>query len=208
MDLDIDHLIKLTKKQIRPASEVAGRAFHYYPISVHMFPDDAERTKREKYGFQFMLNYGIKCGTAFATSPNLEGIAIWLPPQKVHQNILSMLICGGFRVFRKSGLKAMKRGLPLFNYMEPAHKRLAPFDHWYLQCLAVEPKEQGKGYGSILLNAMFKEIDKKGLPTYLETNKVENVSFYQSHGFEVVEHKIAPKTDVPFWCMLRKEKEK
>ena len=82
----------------------------------------------------------------------------------------------------------MKRGFPLFDYMGPAHKRLVPFDHWYLQSLAVEPKEQGKGYGSFLLRSMFEKIDKQGLPVYLETNTESNVVFYQKHGFEILEH--------------------
>ena len=117
--------------------------------------------------------------------------------------MLSMLRNGGFRTLRKSGIKDMRRGLPLFRYMEPAHKRLAPFDHWYLQCLAVDPKSQGNGYGSLLLKSMFERIDQEKLPTYLETNTEGNVSFYQRHGFEVAEHKIVLGTDVPFWCMLR-----
>ncbi len=204
MPPDLDTLFRLTKEQVETSSEMAGRAFQDYPVSIHMFPDDEERKKKNKYGFQLAINYGIRLNEAYAISPNLEGIAVWFPPKKVHQSIWSIIRCGGFRVLRNSGLKVIKRGMPILKYMAPAHKRLAPFDHWYLQLLAVDPKEQGKGYGSLLLNAKFKEIDKQGLPIYLETNNEKNVSFYQNHGFEVLEHMIIPETEVPNWIMLRK----
>lgn len=55
------------------------------------------------------------------------------------------------------------------------------------------------------LQAMFKRIDKEGLPAYLETNNERNVPLYQKHGFEIIEHSIIPNTDtVSLWCMLRK----
>ena len=88
--------------------------------------------------------------------------------------------------------------------MTLVHKRLAPFDHWYLLPIAVDPEEQGKGYGSLLLREMFKIIDNEKLPIYLETNTEKNVGFYQRYGFEVLEYAIIPKTDIPIWCMLRK----
>ena len=54
------------------------------------------------------------------------------------------------------------------------HKQLAPFDHWYLQNIAVKPEEQRKGYGGLLLRVMIKKIDSEGLPIYLETKTRKN----------------------------------
>ena len=203
MKPDLKSIIRLTKEHIKPSSEVSGRAFQDYPTSILMFPDEIERKEKNKYGFEMILKYGLRHGEVYATSPNLEGIAVWLPPKKVHLSIWSSIRCGGFRVMRKTGIKAMKRGKPLYDYLGPAHKRLVPFDHWYLQSIAVEPEEQGKGYGGLLLKGMITKIDREGLPIYLETNTEKNVSFYQNYGFKVVEHVIVPKTEVPFWCMLR-----
>jgi ribosomal protein S18 acetylase RimI-like enzyme len=98
----------------------------------------------------------------------------------------------------------MKTTMAIFNYEEERHKALAPFEHWYLQNIAVEPEEQGKGYGSLLIRAMTEKIDREDrVPIFLETNKEKNLPFYQKHGFEILEHTIIPKTDVPLWCMLR-----
>jgi ribosomal protein S18 acetylase RimI-like enzyme len=204
MILDLIDVIRLTKEHFKQAVDISDRAFQEYPTSILMFPDKNERIKKNKFGFEMLYNYGFRYGEVYATSPNLEGVAMWLPPKKVHQSIWSVLRSGGFRVLRKTGIKAMKRGYPLYNFLGPTHKRLAPFDHWYLQLLAVEPEKQGKGYGSLLIRAMIKKIDLEGLPVYLETNIEKNVPFYQKHGFEVLDHAIIPKTDVPNWGMLRK----
>lgn len=199
-----NNLIQLKKDQIVEASRVAGRAFFDYPTSIHMFPDEKERAKRIEYGFYFILKYGKREGLVMTTSENLEGIAIWLPPDKIFMSAWQALRSSGLFALRKTGLKAIKRGNNIYNYVHDAHKRLVPFDHWYLQCIAIDPKEQGKGYGSLLLKTMFTRLDQGGMPIYLETNTEDNALYYQNLGFKVLEHVIIPGTDLPNWCMLRK----
>ncbi len=188
------------------ACDVAGSAFENDPIMVFTYPDEAERKQNASYGFYMLYNYGIKNRLAFATSSNLEGIAIWLPPGKIYLSTWTMMKNGGFYTMRKVGLKlkAMKRSLVVFKYEEERHKHLVPQDHWYLQNIAVKPEEQGKGHGGQLLKTMIKHLERENLPIYLETNTEKNVSIYQRYGFEVLEHAIIPDTDVPFWGMLRK----
>lgn len=200
----LDEIIELPKDQLDEAIEMTSRAFVDYPTTAHMLPDEEERREKIKYGFIPTFRYGMKYGIVHATSQNLEGIAIWLPPKRVHVSMWSMLRLGGFKAFRKSGWKVMKRGMPIFRYMGPAHERNAPMKHWYLQTLAVDPIHQKQGYGGILIQKMCELLDKQKLPAYLETNTEENVGFYKKYGFEVVEHIILPETDLPFWCMLRK----
>ncbi len=203
MESKNDIVIDLTKEYIKDAVEVSARAFQDGITLIHMYPDENERKRKIGYGFEAMFKYGIKFGMVHTTSPNLEGNSIWLPPKKVYTKTLSFLRHGGFKVIRKTGFKPTKRIFPLFNCFENAHKRHAPFDHWYLQHLAVDPVSQGKGYGSLLMQKALDLIDEQRLPAYTEINKEINVKFYQKHGFQVLEYKIVPKTEVPVWCMLR-----
>ena len=201
---DLDNFFKLTPDYIDKACKVAGRAFQNDPVIKLTYPNEKERKQKAQYFFEMVYRYGIKYGEVYATSNNLEGISVWIPPNRVFASIWDMIKCGALRVLRKSGLKAMKRGMPVMKYMESAHKRLVKFDHWYLQELMVKPEEQGKGYGSLLLKTMFKKIDSEGLPIYVDTNNEKNIPFYQKHGFEILEHVIHPKTNIPVWGMLRK----
>ncbi len=207
--INLDYFFKLTPDYLKKLCKIAGRAFQDDPTTIFTYPDEKERREKLQYGFRMIYNYGIRHGVTYAISENLEGFIVWLPYDKVYPSTWTMMRYGGFYAMRKVGLKlrAMKRSMTVFNYMETRHKELAPFEHWYLQNIAVTPEEQGKGYGSQLLTAMYQKIDSEGLPIYLETNQEQNLPFYQKHGFEVLEQVIIPDTDVPLWCMLRKPRQ-
>ena len=205
---DLDNLFKLTPDYVEKACKVAGSAFQEDPLMVFAYPDEKERKQKSQYGFYMDYRYGIKYGLAYATSKNLEGITIWLPPGKVYPSIWTMMRHGGFYTMRKVGLKlkAMKITMTVFKYEEERHKDLAPYDHWYFRNIAVKPEEQGKGFGGLLINTMLKTIESDGLPVYVETNTEKAMSIYQKYGFEILENTIIPETDIPLWCMLRKLK--
>jgi len=207
MNNDLDNLYKLTPEDVKKACVVAGNAFQDDPVTIFTYPDEKERKEKVQYGFYMLYNYGIKHGLAYAISKILEGITIWLPPDKVYPSTWTMMRYGGFYAMRKVGLKlkAMKRIMTVFNYEEERHKHLVPYDHWYFQNIAVKPEEQGKGYGGLLISTMLKTIESDGLPVYVETNTEKSVSIYQKYGFETLEHTIIPETDVPLWCMLKKQ---
>ncbi|MFX1275724.1 MAG: GNAT family N-acetyltransferase [Promethearchaeota archaeon] len=203
---NLDNFYKLTKNDIKRACLVAGDAFQNDPTAIFSYPDEKERKEKLQYGFYMIYNYGIKYGLTYATSKNLEGITIWLPPGKSNPSTWTMMRHGGFYAMRKVGLKlkTMKRTMAVFNYIEGRHKHHAPFDHWYFQNIAVKPEEQGKGYGGLLIKTMITEVETDDLPIYVETNVEKNVSIYQKYGFEILEHLIIPETDIPLWCLLRK----
>ncbi len=205
-DNDLNNLYKLTPKNVKEACKVAGNAFQDDPIMIFVYPDEKVRKQKAQYGFYMIYNYGIKHGLTYATSKNLEGITIWLPPNKVYPSIWAMMRHGVFYTMRTVGLKMteMKRTMIVFKYEEERHKELVPYNHWYFQNIAVEPEEQGKGNGSLLISTMLKTIESDGLPVFVETNTEKAASIYQKHGFEILEHTIIPETPVPLWCMLRK----
>jgi len=207
--MNLDNLYKLTSDDVKKACVVAGNAFQDDPVMVFVYPDEEERKQNAQYGFYTLYNYSIKHGLAYATSENLEGITLWLPPDKVYHSTWTMMRYGGFYTMRKVGLKlkVMKRTMMVFNYEEERHKHLVPYDHWYFQNIAVKPEEQGKGYGGLLISTMLKTIESEGLPVYVDTNTEKNVSIYQKYGFEIIEHGIIPETPIPLWCMLRKPKQ-
>ena len=206
MNNNLDCLFKLTPEYVKKAIHVAGSAFQDDPVTIFTYPDERERKEKVQYGFYMTYKYGIKHGLTYATSKDLEGITIWLPPDKTYLSIWSMMRYGMFHTMRKVGLKieAIKRIMAIFNYEEERHKELVPYDHWYFQNIAVKPKEQGKGFGGLLISTMIKTIESEGLPIYVETNTEKAMSIYQKYDFEILEYGIIPDTDVPLWCMLRK----
>ena len=199
-----DDIITLDKIQIKAAGEVLGRALKDDPVSVYEIPDKEKRYAVMKHVFQMTSCFGVKYGETHATSPNLEGIAVWIPyinkKFKLKINIGCVLKTKAY----KFGIQASKRILPFEKHKTNVHREFAPGDHWYLETLGVEPNHQGKGYGSLLMEYMLEKIDNSNpLPVYLETSTELNVKFYKRFNFEVMGDEVIPGTDVRQWYLLR-----
>jgi GNAT superfamily N-acetyltransferase len=54
--------------------------------------------------------------------------------------------------------------------------------HWHLGPVAVDSHLQGQGIGSAMLASFCARMDDRGMLSYLETDKSENVRFYQKFG--------------------------
>ena len=78
-----------------------------------------------------------------------------------------------------------------------------PEPHWHLGPVGVERHLQGRGIGSALLRAFLARIAGQRAAAYLETDKRENVRFYERFGFTVATE--APVLGVPNWFMIRPE---
>jgi ribosomal protein S18 acetylase RimI-like enzyme len=128
-----------------------------------------------------------------------------MPPGKWAMTISGILLSGALSSIVKMGLKAELKMMPIDKFMEEKHKKLAPFPHWYLALLGVDPQYQKQGYASKLLRGMLDEIDKQGLPAYLETDSEKNYLMYQHFGFKIVDELILPKAGIRLWSMLREK---
>ena len=202
--LSKEDIITLDKTQVKSAGEVLGRSLQDDPVSVHDIPDKEKRHAVMKHVFQMTCCLGVKYGETHATSPKLEGIAVWLPYINKEFKMIINIGCLLKSKTYKLGREAQKRIMPIEKYSTDVHREFAPGDHWYLQTLGVEPAHQGKGYGSLLMEYMFEKIDKSNpLPVFLETSTEINVKFYKRFGFEVVKEGIIPSTDVEQWYLLR-----
>jgi GNAT superfamily N-acetyltransferase len=73
--------------------------------------------------------------------------------------------------------------------------------HWHLGPVAVDRPLQGRGIGSAILEEVCARMDRQGSLLYLETDKPENVRFYQRYGFETVGQ--GPVLGVTNWYMQR-----
>jgi predicted N-acetyltransferase YhbS len=67
--------------------------------------------------------------------------------------------------------------------------------------LAVDAHLQGRGIGSKIMNEYCLRLDARGEAGYLETDKRENVRFYERHEYVVVAQ--ADVIGVPNWFMIR-----
>ena len=198
----LNSLVRLERSQIKPAGAMLARAFYDDPLSVYLIPDGSRRGKLLPYIFEFSTRFGVLYGEVYTTSHNLEGVAVWLPSEKADMTLRRVMRNGGLSLLPKLGEDLIQR-LPALNSISSLRKRHAPFRHWYLLLLGVDPLFKGKGYAGNLLRAMLARLDEEHLPCYLETQNGKNVTIYQHYGFKVVAEVLVPGTEIALWAMLR-----
>jgi ribosomal protein S18 acetylase RimI-like enzyme len=115
-------------------------------------------------------------------------------------------------------IRQMARMLPRQRPMRPADMRrtmswlnvwrdIDPDEpHWHLGPVAVEPGLQGMGIGSQMMQEFATRMDRAGEIAYLETDKLQNVVFYERFGFETVDERLV--LGVPNWFMRRRTPKK
>ncbi len=133
-------IIRLTKKQVKLAGEVLGRALCDDPFIMYLIPDEERRRRLVKHIYQMTTCLGVRYGEVYANSPNLEGVATWHYYKELHEEkFWGFLLCFIKGKFYKLGMGLAKKYKPMEEYMHKVHKELVPGEHWYLYVLGVDP---------------------------------------------------------------------
>ena len=73
----------------------------------------------------------------------------------------------------------------------------------YLSHVGVMPERQGEGLGSALMRDGLATGDRDGVPSWLETSRVDNVAYYERFGFRTMVDEDAPDGGPHIWFMRR-----
>ncbi|TFF87278.1 MAG: GNAT family N-acetyltransferase [Promethearchaeota archaeon] len=200
----LNNIIECSEKHKERFIEIFSQAFFEDPLFIAVFKDPEFRRKKLIPFFDEAFRYGLKFGRIYASSENLEGMIVCLPPNNTYRNFLKEIKVINLKIF----LQIFWIYLKIWNNVDKchgsAHKRHAPFNHFYIMSFAIDPKFQRRGYGSALMQYIIKVVNKSNLPIYLETQNEKNLSFYEKFDFEVLEEEIIQKLDVKTWYLLKK----
>ena len=56
---------------------------------------------------------------------------------------------------------------------------------YYLWFIGVDPKYQGSGIGTDLMQSLIEDSEKQQRPIFLETSTLRNLPWYKKFGFEI-----------------------
>ena len=199
----VTEITRLAERQIEEAGEMLGRAFFDNPMSVYLLPDEATRARPLTWMFDRTARYGHLFGEVYTTTGNVDGTAIWLPPDSPPIGGERVIQAGMAAMSDEMGPQAFQRLMVMKRHMDGLRQRDAAEPHWYLWTLGVDPPRQGQGVGGALMQPVFAQADEAGQPCYLEADKEKNVPFYEMHGFQVVEEGDLPDGGMHYWTMKR-----
>lgn len=204
VNINFKELLRLDNTQIISAAELLTRAFLDYPLFRYFFPDISARKTLMPYLFRYSLSYAVRYGYVFATSPNMEGIAVWLHSDYHPMTFWRVIKSVPLSTILNLGMKGGSGMRYTSEYIDGVHRHLVPTRHWFLQDIGVDPSFRGNGYASRLLRPMLQKIDTDNLLCYLETQDEVNVAIYEHYGFQVIDKSTIPQTTLINWAMLRK----
>jgi ribosomal protein S18 acetylase RimI-like enzyme len=182
------------------AAAVLGRGMRDNPLHVQAFGTDPEQRERAlTCVFQGVLRQYVPKGAVLGafSSDGLVGVCAMVEPGRCQPSggerlrLLPEAIAG-------AGLGGTVRLLKWVGIWA-RHDPQEP--HWHLGPVGVERHLQGQGIGTALLRAFCQRMDALQAMAYLETDKKENVTFYERFGFQVQAQE--PVLEVPNWFMAR-----
>jgi ribosomal protein S18 acetylase RimI-like enzyme len=193
-------IVRLDPKQLREASDVLARAFFDDPAWIWVLPN--ERRRRQLLPWLFRVGFDVTAADVWTTPGEVLGAARWLPPGRPPLRVAPMLRAIVATPLRLGGATA--RFLAYGRAVETLRARVAPWPHWYLAGIGVDPSVQRRGIGAALLQPGIEGAARDRVPAVLLTNSERNLSFYERHGFRIVEEADTPQGGPHAWAMVKR----
>ncbi len=200
---DVIPIHHLTVSEIPRAGQVLARAFRNDRLTSYFSPAVADRELLLSRFYRWLLRYGLAYGEVHASSPNLEGVAVWLPAENRQLEWLNMAEMGGLILPFFVGPRFFFRSLRYSVHIGRLRQQHVPFPHFFLQLLGVDPDCQRQGHATRLLRSMLERPDREKMTCCLDTWTRENVGFYERFGFRVAEESHLSGTTAECWLMVR-----
>ena len=152
-------------------------AFIADPFIRWMFPDPKQYLDNFPLVLKYFAGGAFEHSSAYR-SDDFKAAALWLPPGvSPDEDALGAVMQEGV---------AAKLQQEVFGVLEQVGEGHPEEAHWYLPAIGVEPRSQGKGYGSELLARSLEPIDRDHVAAYLEATNPVSIPLYERFGFQVV----------------------
>jgi ribosomal protein S18 acetylase RimI-like enzyme len=194
-------LRELQRVELEATAQLLGRAMCDNPSAAHAFCiQNNERRRRALTRFFLPVLHGLhRRGLvlgAFRAS-TLVGVCGMARPGLCQPTVLEKLSVVPWVLFGNP-LSTIPRVL---TWAGEWSRRDLLEPHWHLGPVAVESGLQGQGIGTAMIDGFCARMDELQTLSYLETDKFENIGFYQRFGFAVIAK--AEVLKVPNWFMSR-----
>lgn len=195
--------VLLEESQAEMAAELLARAFQDAPDMKFFIGDNTKMLDRAAIRFyKAVIMGGLLYGEVY-TTPSMDGVAVWASPENTNFSFGILLRTGLLTALLSLGFKPMVRFINSSSYVQKLQQQVITRQRWVLIFLGVEPLQQGKGLGGILIQPILARADAQGMPCYVESANERNLAFYRKHGFEIINHGQVPQGGPQVWIMVR-----
>jgi len=194
-------VLPITRQSYRQAAQVLGRAFVDEPVSVAVYKSFSPDRRVRALTVDFTAEISICLRKGYPLQMNGDGkviaVAVIYPPGAYPLTASDQWLLL-IKSFLGNGFYNIKGWMQWLEEVDNAHPKEP---HYYLEYLGVEPEQQGKAFGSTIVQHLVSKADEERVGCYLENANPRNNSFYQRFGFQVISEKEI--IGVPSWFMWR-----
>ncbi len=187
---------KATLDEAGTLADVLALALFDDPPTLWAFPDAKRRREILPAFLRVFVDASLRQGEAY-TVDDLSAASLWFPPgwemNEPEAAAFEDAVRAAADEYAESG------PLTIVGLMERVHPTTP---HFYLAFVGTRPDRQGKGIGSLLMNAVLDRCDEERTPAYLEASAERNRRLYERLGFEV-QSSIALPDGPSLWGMWR-----
>jgi ribosomal protein S18 acetylase RimI-like enzyme len=152
-------------------------AFASDPMMRWSFPDPDRYFSVARAFIDAFGGHAVDHGSADQAG-DFAAVALWLPPGVApNGEAMGAIIEANMLADRLQDGGGLVEQMNRFHPKEP---------HWYLPLIGADPAQQGKGFGTALLEYAMHRCDQDRLPAYLESSSPKNVPLYERFGFKVM----------------------
>jgi ribosomal protein S18 acetylase RimI-like enzyme len=199
------HIRKAWHGDLDALAEVLAEAYDKDLLMNWIVFQDEKRIQRMRKYFEVALkDYSMKYDHVFTTE-ELDGVAIWYPPEPRNCWKASMLkqLSLVHKFIPISGI----RKIPILLVADDmVHKHHFKEPHYYLSVIGVHPAHQGRGVASHLIRKVLLMCNERSVPAFLETATERNLGYYAQLDFKVIEEYLLPQNGPKVWTMIYEPK--
>jgi ribosomal protein S18 acetylase RimI-like enzyme len=189
---------ELERNELPFGAGVAARGLRDNPMAVATLGHDHRHRERHMVKtFAAFLPMMQHAPLSAWRGSYVVGVAGMAPPGTCQLSVLRTLsMIARIRPTRPGDISRTMKMLSDWERRDPSGR------HWHVGPVAVEGGMQGMGIGSQLMEVFCERMDRDRELAYLETDKPENVVFYERFGFEVTDE--AEVLGAQNWFMQRR----
>ena len=196
-----DTVRRATPADVPRLARLFAAVFATDPVFKWLTRDDHSRHRAlERFFLRVLSSRTLPSGETWLAANGLAAAA-WVPP---YSPLQSPSLVDDLRmvptILRLTGVRRLSRGAAMASAMAGAHPVEPCF---YLAFIAVAPRLQGAGLGTLLLERTLARVDAARAGAYLENSNPRNLSLYERAGFTVTREIVARRDAPPMFAMWR-----
>jgi ribosomal protein S18 acetylase RimI-like enzyme len=175
---------EITIKEFNPemtddTADVLARAFVSNPLNIAAFGADQVSVNQAFFRGGLRVMRGRKL--VAVDGARIVGFIHWVTSPRCQFSGPEKLAMVP-RMVQEFGVQ---RSMRISSWLATWSKHDPKDPHCHLGPIGIDPAAQGRGIGQRLMALYCEELDRTATSGYLETDRPENVAFYQRFGFEV-----------------------